>query len=1393
MARLLRFAGYGLATSFVVAALIGFVASGGFSHFIGRPITAEQKLNAPHRVPERTGRRAGGVSEAAVSAGKRGSRVVRAGARRSGGAAPVAFGGTASAVGGLLAAIWRIVRVALLVATVAIASYVGYRLLLVRPRRRTARFEVIPYEGDIGRSGSITDTWDELVEALQPRYWERVARGVETIALELHNRRDPETGALRIALAIVVPDEQRMIDHVSSALRSTYENLRLERLEGEDARPASIANPVRLKRSRSFVKARLPTPVIASDGEEAQSEFAIDRLKAAMEEMAVPATFSLAVWPSPASYERLGIGWLRAHERSEGDGSGSSSVSDEEIAGAAQGIAHRPLAFADIRIAADERRVAKQLARAYRGSTRRGEARFALRFVRLRSRLYARRIERGLGNPLPSFARGVYSTAELAGLWRLPNQFRNAARVEAHPMPRLRPPAAMRRVDDDEGMVLTEPGLGEGARRGLWLWPEDLESNMAVLGTIGAGKTTALCRAFRNLTRPAPENANRMAVYVTPKGEDLERVLDSLETDKPVYVVDCLHPEIGFSPLRSSLPTAKKVEAVLEGMREMYRQADGDTQMYAATLAALQTYTVAIIELLRGPTFHDLADPLSSTPRGERARGWLMSALRERPDLGYLHGEVEELVYQLKKAEGAFVQRIAAPRNKITRMRADPMARVLHHPLQLDLRRLMEERAVLVVCGQQGALGTEAMKGLLTIFLVMLLSTVLTQQELPEEERTEVTLVLDEAHFFLGNEYLKTAMATARSAGFASILALQHLGQLARGDNLRLLTSLIGSWLFFRMADEDAADVANLLQPIHFASFMPTDSMLERRAVDPHALLSARKRWAMGRFIVHGEPSPAFTAVVEREPHVVGRGERYLTRMREHGARLASYEDLEIPMRPWLDGAASPTSAAAERSTLAVQPTRRRGEADRGEQMMLAPDKAAAARAAPAPPAAPSAADKGTPAPGRWRIARAARVAMPTELGPPPAALSRLKRYRRVSGIDYKESPPAPSPRPRRDGSKTWTVVAGEPQPSTVQLDVMRWLWEFGFMAQFQIEERLGRAKRTVQRLMGELHRLGLVERFVLTTKTDGVDPSLYRLTRAGFELLKLSAGRHGTYLDPAEEWQEDRTVVARQVGQPLGETEWEAQKKRKAVGMPHDIEVISWALQFERLLAPCLRKVWKRKAWQYPPADRVRVGGEQRWVVRGVADLPAPEGFFANLDFDFEAVRPDVAFEVDVDGDDGEHHIDILVEYERSGVRHEKLRDKGRSADAMRTAWAPIKPRYRELGEPPEFLYVLPDLDMARRAAEILDPVICGAIGRPSIPAHRWRYPGRASMFFTAAPLAYHRIPLAYSLPELPPPVRERLAPNASAARAALAASAGPVVEYPLGRALERPRGLTP
>jgi DNA-binding transcriptional ArsR family regulator len=733
------------------------------------------------------------------------------------------------------------------------------------------------------------------------------------------------------------------------------------------------------------------------------------------------------------------------------------------------------------------------------------------------------------------------------------------------------------------------------------------------------------------------------------------------------------------------------------------------------------------------------------------------------------------------------------------------MGPVLQHPLQLDLRALMEERAVLVVSGQAGTIGAEAMRGLMTMLLVMVVSTVLTQQDRPAAERVDVTLALDEAHYFMNNSFLKTGLATARSAGLSSIFAFQHLGQLARGDDLRMLTSLIGSWVLFRLAAQDAEDVAPLLQPIHHGGFSPTDQMLERRWVDPHALLSARRFWAIGRLVARGEPSATLTAVVEPEPGVAGRGARYLERMRRAGAGAARVEDLEIPARPWLNGGRRPR----EPETGSARPGQKEGSAReaqyvvRGEQLAL-PDaeRAAGDGAEHRPERSRSAADlRAGPRrrevrpsqPSRWRIARRAAVEMPTELPPPPPALQALERYREVTGIRYEDPVPAPSPRPRRDGSRQWAIVPGAQQPSRLGLEAMSWLWEFGFMAVFQIAQRLGKSTRAAERLLQVLRELGLVERFHLTVRRPGKSPALYRLARPGFELLKLSVTREGSYLDPSEEWEDDRTVIARRLGGVPTDADWQAQRKRRAVTIPHDLGAISWALQEERLLAPCLRRTWKRKAWQLPPADRVKVGGEERWVVRKADELSVPDGFLANLDFEFGAVRPDVAFEVDVDVDERAWHLDIFVEFEHYGFRHGKLVERIRSYGAFQTAWGGEKPRYRELDGPPDLLVVMPTIADARRAAETADQHCLGAIGRPSLPEHRFRYPGRDSMFFTAAPLAYHGIPLAFSLPPLPPYLRERLAPNGAARKAAGRPSAGFVVEYPLARALERPRGVTP
>jgi hypothetical protein len=454
---LMRWGGAGLATALSLAALIAFLlTSGPPTHFIGRALREQQHATA---------RGADGATWCHGRPGRKASRPVhRSGTSKRPSSRPAPHGSSPAGEVGAGPGVWHVLRAALLTVAALAVAYAGYRLLYLRPRRiaRWARFALVQNDADIGRSGSVADTWAELVEAPQRRWWERLLGGVGSITAELHYRRDPESGAMRVEATLVLPDEPHLIDHVSAALRSTYENLRLERLDGGRALPASTAHPVRLKRARSFLASALAAPA----AREERSEFAVDRIKAAMESLRVPSTVAFTVTPAPAWYETL-VRWeLASREKRAAEREGGSAAR-EEARKAAEALSNRPLAFCEIRVCTEERGVARQLARAVRGSARSGEGSLAIRYVRLRAGLYRRRIERGAPNPIPSWSRGVYSSAELAGLWRLTNQFRNAARVETHPMPASPRPRASAGWRPTTAWSSPSRGRMEGARGGF--------------------------------------------------------------------------------------------------------------------------------------------------------------------------------------------------------------------------------------------------------------------------------------------------------------------------------------------------------------------------------------------------------------------------------------------------------------------------------------------------------------------------------------------------------------------------------------------------------------------------------------------------------------------------------------------------------------------------------------------------------------------------------------------------------------------------------------------------------------------------------------------------------------------------------------------------------------
>src|SRR6202035_632304 len=98
-----------------------------------------------------------------------------------------------------------------------------------------------------------------------------------------------------------------------------------------------------------------------------------------------------------------------------------SILEDAELRGGLE-VQHRSLFFLDLRIVAAKRTVCERIASELRIES--AENKLVERGTTVRHglfRLYARRVLRGEGNPLPSFRKGVFATSELASLWQLPS------------------------------------------------------------------------------------------------------------------------------------------------------------------------------------------------------------------------------------------------------------------------------------------------------------------------------------------------------------------------------------------------------------------------------------------------------------------------------------------------------------------------------------------------------------------------------------------------------------------------------------------------------------------------------------------------------------------------------------------------------------------------------------------------------------------------------------------------------------------------------------------------------------------------------------------------------------------------------------------------------------
>jgi Type IV secretion-system coupling protein DNA-binding domain/TraM recognition site of TraD and TraG len=438
-----------------------------------------------------------------------------------------------------------------------------------------------------------------------------------------------------------------------------------------------------------------------------------------------------------------------------------------------------------------------------------------LRRRRTRHAINALRVRR-LGRR--AFLVGVPELAALAHLPEaqgIPGVARAAAR-------RVAPPPALPR----EGRPLGEADAGPS--RPVAVRVADARQHLHVLGATGAGKSTALAQLVL-----ADAQAGRGAVVIDPKGDLVDWILARLErVPAPLVVIDPERSErpVGLNVLHGPDPQLA-AEHLVGTFRRMYEQFWGPRTD--------DILRACVLTLARDPrlTLAEIPTCLSNAAW----RGPLTAGLaKDDPVLAGFWRWYDEL------SEASRVQAIGPLLNKLRAFLLRKTVRTIvgQEQTSLPLTDVLDH-GLLLARVPKGTLGEDTSRLLGGLLVARVWQEALRRSRLPESERPDSCLYVDEVHNYLALPHsFEDLLAEARGYRLSLCLAHQNLTQLPRA-----------------MADALSANARTKL----IFNCSPEDARALERHVTPeltaHDLSNLARHQAACRTLSDGETLPAFTLV----------------------------------------------------------------------------------------------------------------------------------------------------------------------------------------------------------------------------------------------------------------------------------------------------------------------------------------------------------------------------------------------------------------------------------------------------------------------------------------------------------------------------------------------------
>ncbi len=427
-------------------------------------------------------------------------------------------------------------------------------------------------------------------------------------------------------------------------------------------------------------------------------------------------------------------------------------------------------------------------------------------------------------------SRNILNTTELATLFHFPDQ-------ENIPTSQLTRQES-KQVDGprnvpDEGLLLGY-NVFRGIKKPIRLGEQDRRRHMYAVGQTGTGKSTFL----ENLALQDMLNGNGFA-FVDPHGDTAEMLLSMVPKERTEDV-------IYFCPAETDYPLGLNIfEHTSEDQKDFLVQ---------ETINMLEKLYDPNNQGIVGPRYHHIFRNAALAVMADPAGGTFIDIPKLFRDPDFLNEKLKYVtdphVLDFWRKEYPASQR-SNDSGEVTAWFVSKFGAFLSNKMMcniigqaksaFDLRDIMDNKKILLVNLSKGRTGDLNSKLLGMIFVMKFQAAAMSRANIPESERTDFCLYVDEFQNF-STESFATIMSEARKYRLNLIVANQFTTQLT--DEIRdAVFGNMGSIVSFRVGNNDTDSLTKYFQPLF----------------DAPDLLRVPNYNAIVRTMIGGVPTQAFS------------------------------------------------------------------------------------------------------------------------------------------------------------------------------------------------------------------------------------------------------------------------------------------------------------------------------------------------------------------------------------------------------------------------------------------------------------------------------------------------------------------------------------------------------